>query len=164
MFSKHFTYYNSQFLSDSTHSLWLNTMKCIDLAIFPYFLGPKCPISRKGWAIAEFFENFKKSVIFTLFGVKVINERGCNHNLKIAPKNHWLTPTPSIIQTFYKFLYYQIIHQLRIIQTFHKFLYYQIIHQLRIIQHYSNINEEKAENIFYEKNIVVRMTKIKKKD
>ena len=74
-----------------------NVVQCkeiYDLVIFSYFGGLKLPISRKVQAISQKWQNFKKNVIFTLFGLKSIKKTLGHHDLRKAPKKAHLMPTP----------------------------------------------------------------------
>ena len=52
--------------------------------VFPHFGGPKLAISEKVRAISQKWRNFKKIVIFTLFGPKYIKKIGGKHDLRIG--------------------------------------------------------------------------------
>ena len=67
-----------------------------EMTNFPYFRGPELLISQKVRAISQKWRNFKKIVIFTLFGPKYIKKIGGKHDLRIAPKKAHLTPTPRL--------------------------------------------------------------------
>ena len=57
--------------------------------------GPCQLISEKAGANAELSQNFEKLVVFVLLGPKYITYTGSKHDLRIAQKNPYMTPTPN---------------------------------------------------------------------